>query len=74
MDARDGVVTREQLLEHGLLADAIDRRVHRRALRRLYTGVHAVGHVALRDEGRWLGAVPACGPDAVLSHRSAAQR
>jgi hypothetical protein len=34
--------------------------------------VYAVGHEALTGEGRWLAAVFACGPDAVLSHRSAA--
>jgi very-short-patch-repair endonuclease len=38
----------------------------------LHRGVYAVGHGALRPEGRWLAAVLACGPGAVLSHRSAA--
>ena len=33
---------------------------------------HAVGHRTLRPEGRRLAAVLAFGPDAVLSHRSAA--
>ena len=35
-------------------------------------GVFAVGHPILRPEGRRLAAVLACGPGAVLSHRSAA--
>src|SRR5205823_5583474 len=34
--------------------------------------VYAAGHRALTAQGRWLAAVLACGPDAVLSHRSAA--
>jgi hypothetical protein len=33
---------------------------------------YTVGHVAPRRETRWLAAVLACGPGAVLSHRSAA--
>jgi Protein of unknown function (DUF559) len=37
-----------------------------------HRGVYAVGHRALRVEGRRLAAVLACGPHAVLSHRSAA--
>jgi very-short-patch-repair endonuclease len=36
--------------------------------------VYAFGHSELRAEGRLLGAVLACGPGAVLSHRSAARR
>jgi very-short-patch-repair endonuclease len=42
-------------------------------LHRLYRGVYAYGHDRLRVEGRWLAAVYACGPGAVLSHRDAAQ-
>jgi hypothetical protein len=38
----------------------------------LHRGVYAAGHGVLRPEGRWLAAVLACGPDAVLSQRSAA--
>ena len=36
-------------------------------------GIYAVAHTALRDEGRWLAAVLACGEGAVLSHGSAAR-
>ena len=43
-------------------------------LQRLWRGVYAFGHSELRPEGRLLGAVFACGPGAVLSHRSAANR
>ena len=38
----------------------------------MHRGVYAAGHGVLRPEGRWLAAVLACGPDAMLSHRSAA--
>ena len=38
----------------------------------VHRGVYAVGHRALRPEGHRLAAVLACGPGAVLSHRSAA--
>jgi len=38
----------------------------------LHKGVYAVGHRALTQEGRWAAAALFCGPDAVLSHRSAA--
>ena len=38
----------------------------------LYRGVYAVGHANLPLEGRFLAAVKACGPTAVLSHVSAA--
>ena len=47
-------------------------RVARGSLHRLYRGVYAVGHTKLTREGRFLAAVLACGPGAVLSHRSAA--
>jgi hypothetical protein len=35
-------------------------------------GVYAVGRPSIGREGRWMVAVLACGPDAMLSHRSAA--
>ncbi len=41
-------------------------------LHRLHRGVFAVGHTRLTVKGHWMAAVLACGPDAVLSHRSAA--
>jgi very-short-patch-repair endonuclease len=50
---------------------AIGGRVARGQLRRLHRGVYAVGHRALKREGRLLAAVLACGPGAALSHRSA---
>ena len=38
----------------------------------IHRGVYAVGHANLPLEGRFLAAVKACGPGAVLSHMSAA--
>lgn len=49
-------------------------RVRAGQLQRLWRGVYAFGHSELRLEGRLLGAVFACGPRAVLSHRSTADR
>jgi very-short-patch-repair endonuclease len=47
-------------------------RVARGQLHPIHRGVYAVGHRLLTREGRWLAAVLAAGPGAVLSHRSAA--
>jgi very-short-patch-repair endonuclease/predicted transcriptional regulator of viral defense system len=67
-----GVVALAQLRELGLSARAVQARAARGRLHRLYRGVYAVGHVALTVQGRRMAAVLACGPAAVLSHRSAA--
>ncbi|HEX7290397.1 MAG TPA: type IV toxin-antitoxin system AbiEi family antitoxin domain-containing protein [Conexibacter sp.] len=67
-----GVVSRGQLLEAGVSPTTIRDRVRGGRLIRLHRGVYAVGHARLRWEGRWLAAVLAVGPEAVLSHRDAA--
>jgi very-short-patch-repair endonuclease len=67
-----GVVTIQELHECGLTAGAIKYRVASRRLQRLWRGVYAFGHQELKPEGRLIAAVFACGPGAVLSHRSAA--
>src|SRR4051812_33547240 len=67
-----GVVSRAQLAALGLGAGAIKHRLALGRLHPLYRGVYAVGHRSLRPEAWWLAAVLAAGPDAVLSHRSAA--
>jgi very-short-patch-repair endonuclease len=46
--------------------------VRRGRLHRVHRGVYAVGHSLLTTEGRYMAAVLVCGPDAVLSHRTAA--
>jgi Transcriptional regulator, AbiEi antitoxin/Protein of unknown function (DUF559) len=68
-----GVVSRRQLAALGFSAHGISEWVRTGRLVRLYRGVYAYGHDRLRIEGRWLAAVMACGPGAVLSHRDAAQ-
>src|SRR3954466_2636813 len=68
-----GVVSRAQLLDLGLGADAIKHRVALGRLHPMYRGVYAVGHTALRSEAWWLAATLAAGPGAALSYRSAAE-
>ena len=67
-----GVVARRQLLDIGLGPRAIGARLERGYFRLIHHGVYAVGHAALTLYARWMAAVLACGPGAVLSHRSAA--
>jgi Protein of unknown function (DUF559) len=71
-DRQYGVVARAQLLAMGVGNRAIGDRLARRSLIPLHRGVYAVGHRQLRIQGRWLAAVLAVGPGAVLSHRDAA--
>ncbi len=68
-----GVVSQAQLLALGITRDAIDHWLAVGRLQRLHRGAYAVGHRSLSFEGRALAAVLACGPGAVLSHRSAAR-
>jgi very-short-patch-repair endonuclease len=67
-----GVVGRGQLAERGLTEEAIEVRLRTGRLHRLYAGVYAVGHRATSREGQWMAAVLASGPEAALSHWSAA--
>ncbi|MGI8511378.1 MAG: type IV toxin-antitoxin system AbiEi family antitoxin domain-containing protein, partial [Solirubrobacteraceae bacterium] len=67
-----GLVTARQLRSAGLGDSAVRRRVRAGRLHRIHRGVYAVGHPALSLKGRWLAAVMACGPGALLSHFSAA--
>ena len=67
-----GAVTLAQLRRLGLTASAVRSRVEEGSLLRLQEGVYAVGHAPRTREARYMAAVLACGPDAVLSHRSAA--
>jgi very-short-patch-repair endonuclease len=67
-----GAVGRWQLLAAGAGARAIDHRVARGQLLPVHHGVYAVGHRNLSRLGRWMAAILACGPGALLSHCSAA--
>lgn len=68
-----GVVTRAQLSELGYSREAIDHRLRSGRLHLITRGVYAVGWPGLTQERRWMASVLASGPDAVLSHRSAAR-
>ena len=64
-----GVVGRAQLLEAGIGARAIERRIESARLHPLHRGVYAVGHHVVSERGRWMAAALCTG--GVLSHRSA---
>jgi predicted transcriptional regulator of viral defense system len=61
-----------QLEGFGIGRSTAHRRVEVGRLHRLREGVYAVGHVPRIREARYMAAVLACGPEAMLSHRSAA--
>ncbi|MGO9972889.1 MAG: type IV toxin-antitoxin system AbiEi family antitoxin domain-containing protein [Solirubrobacteraceae bacterium] len=67
-----GHVTHEQLLALGLGKQAIRYRAGIGQLIRVYRGVYAVGRLPTTRRDQAAGALLACGPSAVLSHRSAA--
>ena len=71
-ERQHGVVAVWQLLELGLGRGAIQYRVSIGRLHLVHRGVYAVGHRKLTRHGHWMAAVLGYGPDAVLSHRSAA--
>jgi hypothetical protein len=66
-----GVISLAQLRELGLTRHRIEARVQAKRLYRLHRGVYAVGHEALTPRSRFVAAVYACGPGALLSHRAA---
>jgi Transcriptional regulator, AbiEi antitoxin len=67
-----GVLSPIELRACGLSAKGIAVRARQGRLHRIHRGVYAVGHAGVPLEGRFLAAVKACGPGAVLSHYSAA--
>lgn len=67
-----GVVARRQLVRLGLSSRQIDYLIGTGALHPVHQGVYAVGHARLTRGGKWMAAVLAGGPGAVLSHHSAA--
>jgi hypothetical protein len=68
-DAQHGVVATWQL---GVGGKAIQHRAAKGQLHRKYRGVYAVGRSELTVKGHWMAACLAYGPDAVISHRTAA--
>jgi very-short-patch-repair endonuclease len=65
------VVAHWQLLKLGYSRHDIHGLSSRGHAHRIHRGVYAVGHGRLSVRGRWIAAVLAYGPDAVLSHRAA---
>jgi hypothetical protein len=59
-------------LAAGLSGAAIQRRVRKGTLHYVHRGVYRVGHRAPGVEARYMGAVLACGEDALLCRRAAA--
>ena len=72
-EAQEWVVTHEQLVGLGFTASAIRHRIAEGRLHRRYRGVYAVGRRVLSRRGEFMAAVLRCGPEAVLSHDSAAE-
>jgi very-short-patch-repair endonuclease len=71
-ERQHGLVTLPQLQSHGLGKAAVAKRAKDGRLHRVHRGVYAVGRPHLTTHGHWMAAVLAYGPQAVLSHRSAA--
>lgn len=67
-----GVVTRAQLVDLGWDGSAIRRRVTAGYLHEAHRHVYAVGQPTVSWSGKCMAAVLACGLDAALSHRAAA--
>jgi very-short-patch-repair endonuclease len=65
------VVTHGQLVALGLTDSAIKHRVATGRLHRVHRGVYAVGRRDMSRQARWMAAVLACGPGALLCRVSA---
>lgn len=73
MARQEGVAALAQLIALGLGGSAVRKRALAGRLHRIYRAVYALSPPSLLSlNGRYLAAVLACGPGAVLSHRSAA--
>jgi predicted transcriptional regulator of viral defense system len=72
-DWQEGVISRRQLLEAGLSAQLIKRRVERGRWQQLHRGVYAVFNGPLPRETWLWAAVLGAGDGAVLSHQTAAE-
>ena len=71
--AQHAVISLAELRELGFTDEGVRKRCARGRLHRIYHGVYAlVPKSLLTREGRWMAAVLAAGPGAVLSHRTAA--
>jgi hypothetical protein len=66
------LVTASQLLDAGMTRRWIESQAERGRLHRLHHGVYATHPPPFSREQRWLAAVLACGPEAMLSHEPSA--
>jgi hypothetical protein len=66
------VISREQLRAAGFTDNEVKGRIKRGHLLPLHRGVYAVGHRRLARHAHLVAALLATGPDAFLSHRTAA--
>ncbi len=71
-DRQHGVVASRQLVALGYGRRAIEHRIAAGRLHPIHRAVYAVGRRLLSREGHWMAAVLACGPGALISHRTAA--
>ncbi len=69
---QNGVVTLEQLEAQGLTVQAIHERLLAGRIHRIHQRVYSLTPRVMTERGKFMAAVLACGPGAVLSHRSAA--
>jgi very-short-patch-repair endonuclease len=70
---QDNVIARQQLLAAGVSRGWIARRLRSGYMRRLHSSVYLIGPAPPTPMARARAAVLACGDDAVVSHRSAAE-
>ena len=66
-----GPIAHRQLVALGIGAEQIKSLVRRGRLHVIYSGVYSLGHRHLDRNGRLMAAALACGPGAILSHRTA---
>jgi hypothetical protein len=67
-----GLLTAAQLNALGIFRGAIEKGLRSGRLHRVHRGVYVLGHRPATREVKWAAAVLVCGPEAALSHRSAA--
>jgi very-short-patch-repair endonuclease len=70
--AQEGVVGHGQLVELGFSLEWIQRQLMAGRFHIVFRGAYAVGHKRVSWRGRLRAAALACGPTALISHRSAA--
>jgi hypothetical protein len=71
-ERQHGILSVQQFDALGLSGSGVRSRVTAGRLHRIHRGVYRVGPGPLDARGRWMAAVLAAGPGALLSHRSAA--